>query len=482
MNYKIVLYIIGFLLMLTGLFMLSSLLFSLYYKGDDFLSLLISGVGTGAIGFLLWFSFRNAKGTEIKKKEGYLIVTLGWVVMSIFGSLPFIIHGSIPSFTDSLFETISGFTTTGASILNNVEVLPKGLLFWRSMTHWIGGMGIIVLSIAILPYLGIGGMQLYKAEVAGPSKDKLHPRVRETAKRLWAIYVLFTVAEALLLLLGGMNLLDALCHSFGTLASGGFSTKNQSVAYYNSPFIEYVIIVFMFIAGTNFSLHYLALKGEVLNYFKDSEFKFYFFLAAILIISSTAFLVINNSQSVESSFRDTAFSIISILSSTGFVTVNYENWAPFFSEIFLVLLLIGACAGSTSGGVKLVRYQLLLKNSLLEIKRLLHPQAVIPVRQNGKVVQSEIIAKVGAFVLVYLIIFGLSSILLTITGLNLSSAMGASAACLANIGPGLDTTGPATNYSSVSFFGKWVLSIVMLLGRLEIYTIMILFSPTFWRK
>lgn len=482
MNYKVILYIIGFLLMLTGIFMLSSLLFSIYYGENDIIAIFISGAGTSTVGFILWFSFRNAKGTDIKKKEGYLIVTLGWALMALFGTLPFLIHGAIPNFTDAFFETVSGFTTTGASILNNVEALPAGLLFWRSMTHWLGGMGIIVLSIAILPYLGIGGMQLYQAETSGPSKDKLHPRIQETAKRLWAIYVLFTMAEAILLMFGGMNLFDALCHSFGTLASGGFSTKNQSVAYYNSPFIEYVIIVFMFIAGTNFSLHYLALKGKVLNYFKDSEFKFYILLISILVISSTVFLIINNSQSVESSFRDTAFSIISILSSTGFVTVNYESWAPFFSEIFLVLLLLGACAGSTSGGVKLVRYQLLLKNSLLEIKRLLHPQAVIPVRQNGKVVQSEIIAKVGAFVLLYLIVFGISSIILTITGLNLASAMGASAACLANIGPGLDKTGPITNYSSVSLFGKWVLSIVMLLGRLEIYTIMILFSPSFWRK
>ncbi len=468
--------------MLAGLFMLSSLIFSLYYGEDDILSLIISGLGTSITGFVLWFFFRKAKGTEIKKKEGYLIVTLGWLAMSLFGTLPFIIHGSIPSFTDAFFETVSGFTTTGASILSNIEALPKGLLFWRSMTHWIGGMGIIVLSIAILPYLGIGGMQLYQAEVAGPSKDKLHPRVQETAKRLWAIYVLFTVTEAVLLMFGGMNFFDALCHSFGTLASGGFSTKNQSVAYYNSPFIEYVIITFMFIAGTNFSLHYLALKGKLLNYFEDSEFKFYLFFVLIAVFSSAFFLIINNSQSVESSFRDSAFSIISILSSTGFVTVNYESWAPFFSEIFLFLLLFGACAGSTSGGVKMARYQLLIKNSILDIKRQLHPQAVIPVRQNGKVVQPEIIAKIGAFILLYLIVFGIASIILTITGLSLSSAMGASAACLANIGPGLDTTGPVSNYSSVSSAGKWVLSTVMLLGRLEIYTIIILLAPSFWRK
>jgi trk system potassium uptake protein len=482
MNFKFVIHILGFLLLLTGGLMLTGIPFSLYYIDNDVIILLLSGSGTALLGFLIWLSTRQNLVKEIGKREGYVIVTLGWLLMSLFGSLPFYFSGYIPSYTDAFFETISGFTTTGASILNNIEGLPHGLLFWRSMTHWIGGMGIIVLSIAILPLLGIGGMQLYQAEVAGPSKDKLHPRVKETAKRLWAIYVLFTGVEVILLMFGGMNLFDALCHSFGTLASGGFSTKNNSIAYYNSPFIEYVIIVFMFIAGTSFSLHYLALKGKLWNYFKDSEFRFYLTLVLFLVITSTFFLVINNSQAVESSFRNTAFSIISILSSTGFATVNYQSWAPFYTEVFLILLLLGACAGSTSGGVKMVRYQLLLKNSFLELKRLIHPQGVIPVRQNGKAIHPEIIAKIGAFVLLYLFIFGIGSIILAITGLDSTSAMGATAACLANIGPGLDSTGPVSNYSSISDIGKWVLGIIMLLGRLEIFTVLILFSPSFWKK
>jgi len=468
--------------MLTGVFMLAGIPFSIYYNDDDILVLFLSGLGTALLGFITWLITLKNLEKEFSKREGYLIVTLGWFLMSVFGAFPFFFSGYFPSFTDAFFETVSGFTTTGASILSDVEVLPHGLLFWRSMTHWIGGMGIIVLSIAIMPLLGIGGMQLFQAEVAGPSKDKLHPRVKETAKRLWAIYVLFTGAETLLLLLGGMNLFDSLCHSFGTLATGGFSTKNQSVAYYNSPFIEYVIIIFMLIGGTNFSLHYLALKGKLFRYFKDSEFRFYFGLVIFLIISSSLFLIIYNNQSVESSFRDTAFSVISVISSTGFATVDYQKWAPFFSEVFLIMLLLGACAGSTSGGVKMIRYQLLLKNSLLELKRLIHPQAVIPVRQNGKVVQTEIIAKVGAFVLLYLFIFGIGSVILAITGLDSTSAMGSVAACLANIGPGLDVTGPVSNYSSVTDLGKWVLSFIMLLGRLEIFTILILFSPSLWKK
>lgn len=482
MNYKIILYIIGFLLMLTGLFMLSSLPFSIYYKGDDFLALLISGIGTCVIGFLLWFSFRNTKGSEIKKKEGYLIVTLGWIVMALFGTLPFIIHGSIPNFTDALFETVSGFTTTGASILTNVEALPAGLLFWRSMTHWIGGMGIIVLSIAILPYLGVGGMQLYQAEVAGPSKDKLHPRVQETAKRLWAIYVLFTGVETILLLFGGMNLLDALCHSFGSLATGGFSTKNQSVAFYNSAYIDYVIIIFMFIGGTSFSLHYFALHGKISSYFKDGEFRFYLGFISLTVLFTTSFLFLNHSFTLEKSFRNATFNILSVLTSTGFAIADYESWAPFFSTFFLILLLFGACAGSTSGGVKMIRYQLLIKHSMLELKRLIHPQAVLPVRHNGKSVPNDIIAKIASFVFLYLAIFGIGSFILSFLGLDIKSAMGSVAACMANIGPGLGSTGPISNYSSVPDLGKWFLSFFMLLGRLELYTVLIIFSRAYWRE
>jgi len=482
MNYKFVFHILGFLLTLTGLLMFSGIPFSIYYNDKDIISILSSGLITSLTGFVVWFFTRKNLEMEIGKRESYLIVTAGWFIMSVFGSLPFIISGWLPSIADAFFETVSGFTTTGATIIKDVEALPHGLLFWRSMTHWIGGMGIIVLSIAILPLLGIGGMQLFQAEVAGPSKDKLHPRVQETAKRLWAIYVLFTLAETILLMFGGMNLFDSLCHSFGTLASGGFSTKNQSIAFYNSPYIEYVVIVFMFIAGTNFTLHYYALKGNILNYIKDSEFRFYGTLVVLLVVFTSAYLTWNNNINLESSFRQSAFSYISILSSTGFATVDYQLWGPFFTEIFLILLLFGACAGSTSGGVKMVRYQLLLKNSLLELKRLVHPNAIIPVRQNGKSIQPDIIAKISGFVLLYLFIFGLGSVTLNIIGLDSTSAMGAVAACLANIGPGLDSTGPVTNYSSVPDLGKWILSFIMILGRLEIFSVLVLFSPSFWKR
>lgn len=482
MNLKIILKIIGFLLVLVGFFMLTGIPFSIYYKGNDIPALLISGLGTMIIGAILWFAFKVDEGAEITKRDAYLIVTLGWVASSMFATLPFMIHGSIPNFTDAFFEMMSGFTTTGASILKDVESLPHGLLFWRSMTHWLGGMGIIVLSLAILPLLGIGGMQLFQAEVAGPSKEKLHPRVTETAKRLWAIYILLTFAEVIFLLFGGMNLFDALCHSFGTLATGGFSTKNASIAHFHSPFIEYVVCFFMFLGGTNFALHYLALHGKLKSYFQDEEFKFYLGFILLTVGFATGYLFLANGQTFESSFRHSAFSIMSILSSTGFANVDYESWGPYFTQFFLVLLLFGACAGSTSGGVKMIRYHLLMKNGILEFKRLLHPNAVIPMKYNNKSVSSEIISKVSSFVLLYLAIFGISSIVMAFLGLELQSAMGSVAACMANIGPGLGSTGPVSNFSSVPEVGKWILSFLMLIGRLEIFTVLIIFSPAFWKK
>lgn len=462
--------------------MLFGIPFSIYYGDSDILTLVISGLTTSLIGIVMWLVNKKYDKQEISKREGFLIVTLGWIFMSAFGAIPFVIQGSIPSYTDAFFETMSGFTTTGASILKEVEVLPHGILFWRSMTHWIGGMGIILLSIAILPILGIGGMQLYQAEVAGPTKDKIHPRVKETAKRLWAIYVFFTFAETGLLLFGGMNLFDALCHSFGTLATGGFSTKTQSIAFFNSAYIEYVILFFMFIGGTNFTLHYFALHGKIKSYFKDDEFKFYLSLILITVTLLTFYLIIANTTPIEITFRNVSFSILSILTSTGFATADYELWAPFSSTFFLIMLLLGACAGSTSGGVKMIRYQLLIKNSMAEVKRLLHPNAIVTVRHNGKAVPNEIIAKVSAFVLTYLGIFALGSLILAMTGLDIKSSMGSVAACMANIGPGLGQTGPVGNYSEITIFGKWLLSALMLLGRLELFTVLIIFSPAFWKK
>lgn len=482
MNYKLICNIVGFLLVIVGFFIFTGIPFSIYYESNDIPALIISGSITCIAGLLLWFFTRKNETKDFGKREGYIIVTSSWIVMSLFGALPFIIHGSIPNYTDAFFETISGFTTTGATILSDIEALPYGLLFWRSLTQWLGGMGIIVLSLAILPILGIGGMQLFMAEAPGPTKDKIHPRIRETAKRLWGIYLILTVAEVILLLFGGMNLFDAITHSFTTMATGGFSPKNSSIAFYNSPFIHYVIIVFMFFAGTNFTIHYYALHGKFDFLKNNNEFRFY----SAIIITATIFIMLihlpHTDFHYEESFRQSLFHVVSLATTTGFVTSDFENWAPFSRMIFFTLLFIGGCAGSTGGGIKIIRHFLLFRNGLLEFKRLVHPRAVIPVRVNNKAVPQEIILNVQAFFIIYILLFLFSSVVLSILGLDFVTALGAAAACIGNIGPGIGTVGPIDNFSHIPITGKWILSFLMLVGRLELFTVLIIFSSYLWKR
>ncbi len=462
--------------------MMLGISFSIYYGDDDIFALLGAGLLTSITGITIWFFTRKTDKLELGKREGYLIVTLGWICMSLFGALPFIFHGSIPNFSNAFFETMSGFTTTGASILTNIESMPHGLLFWRSFTQWIGGMGIIVLSLAILPLLGIGGMQLYAAEVPGITKDKLHPRVKETAKRLWIIYLGFTLAETVLLMFAGMNFFDAINHSFTTMATGGFSTKNSSTAYYYSPFIQYILIVFMFFAGVNFAIHYLIIHGKFSFFKKNDEFRYYLFL----ILGVSIFIAIIHQPHVdfgfEESFRQALFHVVSLVTTTGFVSSDYENWAIFSRMIFFILLFIGGSAGSTGGGIKVVRHLLLFKNGYLELKRLVHPRAIIPVRLNGKAVSSEIISNVQAFFIIYILIFVFGSIVLSLMGLDFISSVGAVATCLGNVGPGIGTVGPVANFNHLPELAKWLLSFLMLLGRLELFTVLIIFTPYFWKK
>ena len=479
-NFKIILHIVGFMLILVGIFMSSGIPFSLYYGDDDVATLVGTGIGTSLVGSVIWFFTKKERG-EVRKREGYIIVSIGWIAMSLFGALPFVIHGSIPSYTDAFFETMSGFTTTGASILNDIESLPHGLLFWRSLTQWIGGMGIIVLSIAVLPILGIGGMQLFVAEVPGPTKDKIHPRVRETAKRLWGIYFIFTVAEIFLLLVGGMSLFDAICHSFTTMATGGFSTKQASIAYFNSPFIHYVIIFFMFLAGTNFSLHYHLLHKNFSAVFKNDEFKFYWRFILVITLIVTTGLILKSIASPETSFRDSLFQVVSVVTTTGYVTADYEAWGSFFQVLFFLLLFSGGCAGSTGGGIKMVRHLLLVRNSFLELRRLVHPRAILPVRFNKSAVAQDIIYNILAFFLFYIAIFLFGTIVMSLSGLDFLSAMGSVATSLGNVGPAIAEVGPVSNFANISDFGKWFLSILMLMGRLELFTILVIFSPAFYR-
>jgi len=478
-NLRVILNILGLLLLIEGISMLLPLGVALYYgEGDAFALAVSSGISI-LLGALAWFLTQRSDKT-ISKREGYIIVSIVWIVFSVFGSLPFIISGYIPSFTDAFFETISGFTTTGASILNDIESFPHGLLFWRSMTQWLGGMGIIVLSLAILPIFGIGGMQLFVAEVPGPTPDKFHPRVKETAKRLWFIYVIFTISETILLLFGDMSLFDAACHSFTTMATGGYSTKQASIAAF-SPYVQYIITLFMFLAGTNFALSYYGFHFQFNKIFKNEEFRFYagFLLGFTILI--TTMLWFGDFLPFEESFRHAVFQVVSITTTTGFITTDYLQWAPFLVVIVFMLMFLGGSGGSTGGGIKIVRVALLIKNSALELKRLIHRNAVLPVRLNKKTIDPQIITNVLAFVVLYMMLLAGSTIVMSAMGYDLDSSLGAVAATLGNIGPGIGAVGPVENYAHMPVFGKWFLSFLMLVGRLELFTVLILFSPAFWK-
>jgi len=472
---------LGILLIMEGICMLTVIPVSLYYADGDLVSIVISTAITLAAGLLLSQVFKS-KDSTLGKREGYLIVTSSWLVFSLFGSLPFIIGGAIPSYTDAFFETISGFTTTGASILTDIESLPHGLLYWRSMTQWLGGMGIIVLSLAILPVLRIGSMQLFSAEVPGLKTDKLHPKIRETAKRLWAIYLGFTLLETLLLKLGGMSFFDAINHSFTTMATGGYSTKNASIAAFDSAYIDYVITIFMVIAGTNFSLAYFGLHGRFRKIFTNDEFLFYISLLLVFIAIVTAVLHFTAGHETKESLRLAVFQVVSIVTTTGYATADFSAWGPFLVLIIFILMFTGGSAGSTGGGIKMVRLLLLAKNSRQELRRLIHPNAVIPVRLNHKAVSQNTMYNVLAFIVFYFFITGLSSIIISSMGYDLSSSFSAVAASLGNIGPGLGDVGPTMNYAHFPVFGKWFLSFLMLLGRLELFTVLVLFTRWFYKN
>ena len=479
-NIKLIGSILGLLLVINGLGMLLSLPFSLYYH-EDWIPIVSASVITIIIGLPTWFILNKTAPRELKKRDGYLVVTLGWVIMSVFGTLPYLTSGAIPNFTDAFFETMSGFTTTGASILNNIEAVPKGILFWRSLTQWIGGMGIIVLAVAILPILGIGGMQLFIAESPGISAEKLKPRIKDTAKRLWLIYVGLTCLETILLMLGNMSFFDAINHSLTTMATGGFSTKNDSVAHFTSPYIHYIITVFMFLAGTSFTLTYFILKRKFKKVLGNEEFIVYLTFTIGVTLILTGFVHSTSLHVFEKNFRDTLFQVVSIVTTTGFVTEDYTAWSPLVTIAFFALLFIGGSAGSTAGGIKIVRHVVLFKNSFLEMKRQLHPNAVIPVRLNKKAIQGEVTFHVLAFMLIYFLVFSLGSIIMAWVGLDFPTALSAVATSLGNVGPGIGNVGPLNNFSAIPAIGKWVLSFLMLLGRLELFTVLILFTPFFWK-
>ncbi|MDG1385747.1 MAG: potassium transporter TrkG [Flavobacteriaceae bacterium] len=493
-NKEIIANLMGVLLLFNGGFMLLSSLVSLLTHDGVTFELTLSAFFVLFLGVFIMLLSRNHT-KQIQKREGYIIVSFGWVLMSLSGMLPYLFTGVIPDISSAFFETMSGYTTTGSTILNDIESVPKGILFWRSTTHWIGGMGIIVLAIAILPLLGIGGMQLFAAEAPGPSSDKLHPRITDTAKRLWFIYVGYTLAETILLSVAGMSFFDAINHAMSTLSTGGFSTKNNSVAHWNNtPIIQYIITFFMLIAGTNFVLSYFAFTGKIRKIFRDQEFKFFMTFIGIstlivaLVLYNNVDLTLSSFDhpqifgTIESSFRHAFFQVVAVITTTGFVTADFTAWTPFLTIVFFGLMFMGGSAGSTSGGVKGVRHMLMIKSGFLEFKRALHPNAILQPRHNGSILKEEVVYNIYAFFILYLLSFIFGALVFGALGLDFESAIGVAASSLGNVGPALGSYGPAFSYSELPEFGKWWASFLMLLGRLELFTVLILFTPFFWKK
>jgi trk system potassium uptake protein len=480
-NFKLILKFTGILLMMLAWFMSLSALWEIVYNEGAALAILLSALITFTSGLTLFLVTKNHDHKNIGKKEGYIIVTLTWLVITFFGTLPFYISGHIPKYTDAFFETMSGFTTTGATIMTNIEAMPKSLLFWRSTTHWLGGMGIIVLTLAILPVLGVGGMQLFVAEAPGTTPMRLHPRITETAKRLWFIYVLLTLVLIVLLMLGNMNFFEAINHAFSAMATGGFSPKNDSFASY-SPYIHYVIILFMIIAGANFTLHYFALKGNFTKLKNNEEFKFYLIVIGIFTAIFTLSVYFLHLANLENAFRHSLFQIVSIITTTGFVTVDYTKWNESLWFLLFILMFTGGCIGSTAGGIKMIRHLLLIKNTSQEFKRLIHPSAIFPTRLDGKTISSEIIYNFLAFFLLYVSLFMLGAAIMSTMGMGFKLSIASVASCIGNVGPSLGTLGPMDSYALVPSPGKWLLAFYMLLGRLELFTVLLLLTPTFWKK
>lgn len=483
LDIKIVIRIMSFLLLFETFFMLISAFVSIAYGESDYQYIFYSSgvtLGFSLLGILLTPKIK----VEMGKREGYLIVALVWIVFSLFGLLPFYWSGSIPSFTDAFFETMSGFTTTGASILPEVEKLSYGLLFWRSLIQWLGGMGIIVLSLALLPLLGVGAMPLFVAEVPGPTKDKLHAKISSTAKILWGVYCGITLIQTLCLWSAGMNLFDSVCHAFTTMATGGFSTKNASIAYWNSPLIEYIITFFMFVAGINFSLYFFLLKGNFRKFFHNEEFKYYTIFAFVLSLIVFVALTIKHSETfgIEERIRYSLFNVISLMSTTGYVNVDYIQWHQFIWLFLLVVMLFGGSAGSTAGGIKTVRIVILIKNSYYEFKRLIHPNAVIPVRFNDEVLKPQLINNVLAFFFLYSVITIVGILFFVACGMGLVESIGTAVTAIGNVGPGLGIVGPVSNFGTIPMACKWCASALMLIGRLELFTVLMVFTQAFWKK
>lgn len=480
MNLRLTLKVQGGLLLFLGGMLLTPIPFSLYFRDGALLSFLAASAAALLAGWML-FRWLDAGG-DITYREGFAIVTLGWVFFAVFGALPYLFSGTIFNPIDALFESMSGFTTTGSTVITNLGDVAESVLFWRSMTQWLGGMGIIVLSLAILPFLGVGGMQLFEAEVPGPTADRLSPRIQDTAKVLWGVYFLITFAELCLLWAGpDMNFFEAICHCFTTMATGGFSTEDASIAAFSSSYTHVVITFFMFLAGVNFSLHYRALGGNFRGYWRSEEFRFF----GSLLLGATLLTFVLNlglSGSLLTKLRDAAFQTVSLATTTGYATADYEVWPVMAQYVLITLMFIGGCAGSTGGGMKVVRHLLVLKHAFLQVSRLIHPREVRLLKLDHQPVSPEVIQGVLGFAALYLGLFLFASLLMAGFGVDLVTAGASVIACLSNIGPGLGEVGPTDNFAHIPAAGKISLTACMLVGRLEVFTVLVLFFPSFWRK
>jgi trk system potassium uptake protein TrkH len=479
-NFRIIARVFSLLLIIEGLCMFFSALISFIYNEPDAKAFIFSGLITTVTGIIVFSPFRNEERVY-GKREGYIIVTGIWIIFTLFATLPFIFSGTIKGFTNAFFEAMSGFTTTGATIVADVESLSHGILFWRAMIQWLGGIGIIILSLSVLPIFKTISVQISTTEFSGQTSDKIHPKIKETGKRLVVIYIILTLAEAIFLFIGGMSVFDAICHSFSTMSTGGFSTHNEGLAAFSSPFIKVVITFFMFIAGTNMSIIYFSIKGNFKKIFSNNEFIYYLIVSVVFSFVVSVVLQQKTGQTGKS-IMDGTFHVISIITTTGFYTNDYSVWSNFLVLIIFIMMFTGGTSGSTSGGIKIVRLMIMTKNNRMEMRRLLHPNAFIPVRLNHKTVPQNIVYNVLVFVTLYFLIICLSTIVISLMGYDFITSFGTSAAMLGNIGPGLGTLGPFSNYSAVPEAGKWFMSLLMLLGRLELISVLILFSRSFYRN
>ncbi len=480
MRERTVLHVVGALTALAGLsmFVPAGIGAGIYGEAAS-IEIAIAAAITATAGFVVhrW----AGPVEEITVRDGFAIVTLGWIAVTAFGSLPYLLTGSIPSISGAFFEAMSGLTTTGATVVTDIDALPRGIVLWRSMTQWMGGMGIIVLSVAIMPLLGVGGMQLMQAEIPGLSSDRLRPRVRQTATILWAVYTLLTFAEAALLWTGGMTPFQAINHALTTMATGGFSTEDTSLAGFG-PFVQYVVAGFMFLAGVNFTLHYSWMTGRWGPIRRNQELRVYAVVIAGATLTLALLLWIPGTMSPEGSFRAGLFQAISIMTTTGYVTADYEAWWPAAQFLILLLMLIGGCTGSTSGSIKVLRHMIVAKEARISMRKLLHPRGVFVYKVEGKPVSSDTLASVSGFLLLYLLTLAFGVLALTLLGLDALTAVGAAATTLGNVGPGFGLIGPAETFAPISAPALWIMSSLMLLGRLELYTVLILLTRGYWRR